>query len=418
MKYDVFISYRREGGYDTAKHLNDLLVRDGYKVSFDIDTLRNGDFDTQLLERIERCKDFILIVDEHAFDRTLDPTFDPKKDWLRCELAYALKHKKNIIPVFLSGVEGFPEGLPNDVKEVIKKSGPKYDRYFFNGFYKTLKSRFLHKPFRHKVYIFAFIISAIFLSFAAYFLWANEQQPNDQLTVTLKTLNSSRDDWGESIDAKGITRYCNIGFYDIPMIGLNNGALAGPENMILYPIFANESSKSIHDLYVEIDIFYDTPMKIFSDSEIVNTADYNITSQTENSLSLSYKDDILHPHMKLPYPLSYLFVSGDNSIGVVEGKVTFRYAITYDGANEPIYFEYIAKIYFSEDSFTDEFIGKANSAFLEEIVYNNYYNPRRPLYEDGEWIIIYRNNIYRDLKHLSYEESKGLKINSFLDLQN
>lgn len=24
--YDIFISYRREGGYDTAKHLNDLLL--------------------------------------------------------------------------------------------------------------------------------------------------------------------------------------------------------------------------------------------------------------------------------------------------------------------------------------------------------------------------------------------------------
>ena len=24
MKYDIFISYRRDGGYDTAKHLNDL----------------------------------------------------------------------------------------------------------------------------------------------------------------------------------------------------------------------------------------------------------------------------------------------------------------------------------------------------------------------------------------------------------
>lgn len=68
-QYDILISYRREGGYDTAKHLNDLLVRDGYKVGFDIDTLRNGNFDTQLLERIDQCKDFILIVDEHAFVR-------------------------------------------------------------------------------------------------------------------------------------------------------------------------------------------------------------------------------------------------------------------------------------------------------------------------------------------------------------
>ena len=46
MKYDVFISYRRDGGYETAKHLYDLLSREGYSVSFDIDTLRNCDFDT------------------------------------------------------------------------------------------------------------------------------------------------------------------------------------------------------------------------------------------------------------------------------------------------------------------------------------------------------------------------------------
>lgn len=149
MKYDIFISYRREGGYDTAKHLYDLLVRDGYKVSFDIDTLRSGDFDTQLLTRIEQCRDFILIVDKHAFDRTLDPGFDPHKDWLRCELAHALKHDKNIIPVFLSGVSGFPEGLPKDIAGVAKKNGPEYNRYYFNDFYDTLKRRFLHK--RHDV---------------------------------------------------------------------------------------------------------------------------------------------------------------------------------------------------------------------------------------------------------------------------
>ena len=94
--FDIFISYRRQGGYDTAKHLNDLLVRDGYRGSFDIDTLRNGDFDVQLLNRIDQCEDFILIVDEKAFERTLDVNFNPQKDWLRNELAYALAKNKNI----------------------------------------------------------------------------------------------------------------------------------------------------------------------------------------------------------------------------------------------------------------------------------------------------------------------------------
>ena len=101
-----------------------MLVRDGYKVSFDIDTLRSGNFDHQLLSRIDQCKDFILIVDQHAFDRTHDPKFDPQNDWLRCELAYALKKGKNIIPIFLFGVNGFPNNLPSDIAGVIMRNGP------------------------------------------------------------------------------------------------------------------------------------------------------------------------------------------------------------------------------------------------------------------------------------------------------
>ena len=150
-KYDIFISYRREGGYDTAKHLNDLLVRDGYRVSFDIDTLRNGDFDIQLYERIDQCKDFILIVDQHAFDRCLEPYSVPQNDWLRCELAYALQKNKNIIPIFLSGVKGFPLNLPEDIAKVKVKNGPEYNRYHFNAFYEDLKKRFLRSQSINKI---------------------------------------------------------------------------------------------------------------------------------------------------------------------------------------------------------------------------------------------------------------------------
>ena len=60
--YDIFICYRRDGGFETAKHLNDLLVHDGYTVSFDIDILREGDFDETLLKRIDQCVDFILVL--------------------------------------------------------------------------------------------------------------------------------------------------------------------------------------------------------------------------------------------------------------------------------------------------------------------------------------------------------------------
>ncbi|MBP3497901.1 MAG: SEL1-like repeat protein [Alistipes sp.] len=176
MKYDVFISYRREGGYDTAKHIYDLLVRDGYNVSFDIDTLRNGDFDTQLLTRIEQCKDFILIVDKNCFDRTLDGSTEPNQDWLRCELAYALKLKKNIIPVFLAGVSGFPDNLPADVAGVTKKNGPEYNKFHFDNFYKQLCSRFLKSWSLKKKLITILLPIALVVGIALLLLTPNLQE--------------------------------------------------------------------------------------------------------------------------------------------------------------------------------------------------------------------------------------------------
>ena len=50
---------------------------------------------------------------------------------------------KNIIPIFLSGVYGFPNNLPKDIIGVVKKNGPEYNRYYFNDFYSELKKRFL-----------------------------------------------------------------------------------------------------------------------------------------------------------------------------------------------------------------------------------------------------------------------------------
>ena len=125
MKYDIFISYRRKGGYETAKHLYDLFSKDGYQA---------------LLKRIDQCSDFILILSKGAFARTLDPAFNPRQDWLRIELAYALKKQKNIIPILLEGFEGFPENLPADIKDVAKKNGPQYNQYYFDEFYKKLKN--------------------------------------------------------------------------------------------------------------------------------------------------------------------------------------------------------------------------------------------------------------------------------------
>ena len=64
MAYDIFISYRRRGGFETAKAPLRPADEGRLPRRFDIDTLRNGDFDTELLRRIDECRDFILILSE------------------------------------------------------------------------------------------------------------------------------------------------------------------------------------------------------------------------------------------------------------------------------------------------------------------------------------------------------------------
>ena len=187
MKYDIFISYRRKGGYETAKHLYDLFSKDGYRVSFDLDTLRNGDFDQALLKRIDQCSDFILILSKGAFARTLDPAFNPRQDWLRIELAYALKKQKNIIPILLEGFEGFPENLPADIKDVAKKNGPQYNQYYFDEFYKKLKTDFLEtrksRFFSLKTIL---ILSALILCAGGIWWYLQEVSGNVQPVTSVK----------------------------------------------------------------------------------------------------------------------------------------------------------------------------------------------------------------------------------------
>ena len=174
MKYDIFISYRRDGGYETAKHIADLLLRDGYRVSFDIDTLRNGNFDQQLYGRIDQCRDFIIVLNKTAFERTLDPSFPKENDWMRSELSYALKHNKNIIPIMLPEFE-FSDNLPSDIAQVRIKNGPSYVIEYFDMFYARLREFLTSRPRRLTVvkYILSGLLSVAVILCGLYYLVEN-----------------------------------------------------------------------------------------------------------------------------------------------------------------------------------------------------------------------------------------------------
>ncbi len=142
-KYDVFISYRREGGQDTARIIRDELRIKGFRVFFDVESLRSGKFNEQLLNTIQECNDFILICSPGVLDRC-----EKEDDWVRQELACALRCGKNVIPVLLCGFTfPSPETLPEDIREVCYCNGLAASHEHFDAFIGKLTD-FLKAPKR------------------------------------------------------------------------------------------------------------------------------------------------------------------------------------------------------------------------------------------------------------------------------
>lgn len=144
-KYDIFISYRRDGGEVTARILRDSLTELGYRVFFDVESLRSGAFNTKLYSVIDECNDFILVLSPNALDRCKN-----QDDWVRREIEYALEKKKNVIPILLRNFS-FPTDLPLTLKDLPYQSGLVANLEYYDAFIEKLQE-FLttQKPVRKR----------------------------------------------------------------------------------------------------------------------------------------------------------------------------------------------------------------------------------------------------------------------------
>lgn len=110
--YDIFISYRRDGGFETASLITERLRNAGYSVFFDVESLKSGKFNEQLYQVIDGCRDFVLILPEKGLDRCVH-----HDDWVRLEIERAQANGKNIIPVLLRGFE-WPKPMLEGLEEL------------------------------------------------------------------------------------------------------------------------------------------------------------------------------------------------------------------------------------------------------------------------------------------------------------
>jgi hypothetical protein len=126
--YDVFISYRRDQGAETARLIQLAMASKGLRVFLDVDEMRSGHFDEGLLYTIENTSNFIVVLSPGSLDRCSDP-----EDWLRREVEHAIKTDRNIVPIFMSGFRfPHPDDLPEHMRTLPKHNGVNYSHEYFD----------------------------------------------------------------------------------------------------------------------------------------------------------------------------------------------------------------------------------------------------------------------------------------------
>jgi tetratricopeptide (TPR) repeat protein len=124
----VFISYRREGGAETARLVRDALKERGYTVFLDVEELRSGPFNEALFGEIEASTDMVVVLAKDSLGRCSE-----RNDWLRLEVSYAIKRKKNIVPIMLRDFEWPKEPLHESLKGLPLYNGIAASHEYFDA---------------------------------------------------------------------------------------------------------------------------------------------------------------------------------------------------------------------------------------------------------------------------------------------
>src|ERR1700722_12261445 len=119
----IFINYRRDDAPGVAGRLFDYLAGRFSKndLFMDVDAMKPGvDFAKQLDNQVSHCRVLLAVIGPHwldAKDKTGARRLDSEKDYVRVELASALKRDIAVIPVLVDGATmPAEESLSDDLK--------------------------------------------------------------------------------------------------------------------------------------------------------------------------------------------------------------------------------------------------------------------------------------------------------------
>ena len=125
--YDLFISYRRDGGHEIARLIYEKLTLRGLNCFFDHEELGSGYLNVKPSLYIEKSDNLVLILSPNSLDRCKiegDPMCE--------EIASAIKRNKNIVPVILPGFS-WSADLPEAISSLPYYSGLQFKKEYLDA---------------------------------------------------------------------------------------------------------------------------------------------------------------------------------------------------------------------------------------------------------------------------------------------
>ena len=142
--YDVFISYRRQGGASKAELTKDELGKRGFRESrmfIDTRSLASGNYLNTILDSIENSRNVVIIITKDCFrDLPADST------WIR-EIEYAIELNKNIVPIYFDGISELkPNEVPSSIQGLVSRNAVHYVHQYADASFDRLASRLSKAP--------------------------------------------------------------------------------------------------------------------------------------------------------------------------------------------------------------------------------------------------------------------------------
>lgn len=115
-RYDIFISYRRDGGAQYARTLQLMLEKKGYRVFLDYNELVDGPFSPKIEAAIKEAPVYMILLTKGSMARCAN-----EGDWVRKEIEIALRENKHIVPINPDNTfDGIPANVPADIKNALE----------------------------------------------------------------------------------------------------------------------------------------------------------------------------------------------------------------------------------------------------------------------------------------------------------